>query len=170
MDDNSNSEWRKPVDQTDKRRLCTMHVPPELTSLLLAERMVESVCLQAGSSDKETTEIVLAVSEVLCNVIDYGCLEDSGEEITVEAILVNKSLFVLINDPGIEVPEQVVRQLHEHRVSMPSIDVDSEDLPVSGWGVNIVLMTAKRVRYQRINNGNSTELEFQLGGKIQATA
>jgi len=147
---------------TLSHKICSLTLPNRLSSLLVAERVVESVCLQAKSSDKDTSAIVLAMSEALCNIIQYGFDTQDEQEISLDISLVGSLLTIQINDEGIAVPNNIVNQYHEGRVCLPSLDVDIQDLPDSGWGVNILLMTAKNVRYTRTSTGNQLELEFLI--------
>lgn len=141
-------------------RVCQLILPNHLNSLLLAERVVESVCLQANTSSKEASAIVLAMSETLCNIIQYGYDSGVESEIVLDVSIVDKVLTIMINDDGVELPSAVVNQYREGQIELPSIDVPIEDLPDSGWGVNILMMTANEVRYSRTSQGNKLELEF----------
>jgi len=145
-----------------QNKICSLTLPNRLSSLLVAERVVESVCLQANSSDKDTSAIVLAMSEALCNIIQYGFDSQDEQEIKLD-ISINKSVLnIMINDEGVAVPSSIVDQYNEGRVTLPSLDVATEDLPDSGWGINILLMTAKNVRYTRTSTGNQLELQFLI--------
>lgn len=147
---------------SDSRRLCVLTLPSCMDSLLIAERLVETICLQAKSSELDSSAIVLAMSEALCNIIQYGYPGQEDGEIVIDISISHDVLTLLINDEGLKVPLRIVDQYDQGLVKMPSIDVDLEDLPESGWGVNILLVTAKDVRYTRTAIGNQLELDFQL--------
>lgn len=149
------------VELSDKNnRVCQLILPNRLSSLLLAERVVESVCLQANTSSNEASAIVLAMSETLCNIIQYGYESGVESEIILDVSIVDKVLTILINDEGVELPTAIVKQYRDGLIELPSVDVSTEDLPESGWGVNILMMTASQVRYSRTSEGNKLELEF----------
>ena len=152
-----------PQINKDSRHLCMLTLPSCMDSLLLAERVVESVCLQAKSSAIDSSAIVLAMSEALCNIIQYGYPDQENGEIIIDICISHDVLTILINDEGLEVPLNIVDQYDRGFVKMPSIDVDVDELPDSGWGVNILLLTAKEVRYSRTAVGNQLKLDFQLG-------
>lgn len=149
-------------NNTQEDRMCRMILPNDLRSLLLAERVVESVCQQIKIKDSETTSILLATSEALCNVIQYGYGEETGRDIIFD-ICVNRSVLTIrINDEGIEVPNHIVQQYHNATVSMPSVDGNIEELPESGWGVNMLIIAAEEVRYSRTMTGNQLEIDFRI--------
>lgn len=137
-------------------------LPNSLSSLLVAERVVESICQQAKTCDKDASAIVLATSEALCNIIEHGLKSAEEQEINLQISLIDNTLNITINDEGVEMPSNLVKQYHDRTVALPALDVDLDDLPNSGWGVNILLMTAKNVRYTRTSTGNQLELEFQI--------
>ena len=143
-------------------RLCRMILPNELRSLLLVERVIESICQQTKTNASETSSILLATSEALCNVIEYSYGDEKGREIILEVSLCGSLLTVSIFDEGYEVPHNIVQQYRDATVSMPSIDVECDDLPESGWGVNMLVLAAEEVRYSRTVTGNQLEIDFKL--------
>lgn len=146
----------------NRNRVGCLILPNQLSSLFLAENLLESICTQAELSIKDTSAIVLAMSEVVCNIIQYGYKSSEESEIVIDVSIADRILTILINDEGTAVPTKIVQRYRDCSIDLPSTNVPVEDLPDSGWGVNILLLAANDVRYTRTASGNQIELEFLI--------
>jgi len=106
--------------------------------------------------------ITLSIVEILCNVVEhgYGSNPPANESVRIEFKSVGKGLSVCLKDHAPELPEGIAEHLTTGRISMPAIDQGTENLPESGWGLNIVTSTASRIEYTRQGSSNITTLEF----------
>lgn len=88
----------------------------------------------------------LALEEIVSNIILYAYPQKLGEEISIKAILINKSLIFTISDYGVEFDP----------TAMPEADItlSAEDREIGGLGIFLVRQIMDEVKYDRIEGKN----------------
>lgn len=99
------------------------------------------------------TPVVLAVHELLVNIVRHAYAGQTGE-ITTAIETTPKALRIRIRDfapNGFVMPDQVAAP-------------DLVDLPEGGMGLYIIQQAFDRVNYQHLTDGNLWQLDKTLGG------
>lgn len=117
----------------------------ELAELGRLSDVVEGFCAQHGLSDIGGA-IVLALDELLTNVICYGYDDAGPHEISVTLRAEDGRLTVLVEDDG--------RAFDPRQAPPPDLDAPIEERRIGGLGVHIVRTVVDSFDYERRGNIN----------------
>lgn len=122
---------------------------------------VRCLCNQLVLADAKPTGVELAVVEAVNNSIEHAYLSESGNSVDVAFEYNNKCLTIEVKDNGIPIPNGVVERF-ANESAMPSVAVSTNDLPESGWGLELLKTICDDVSYQSQQDGNTLSLSFNL--------
>lgn len=109
------------------------------------ERQLEQLPIE------ERTLIILAIQELLVNIVEHAYAGEPGE-IEFELSLNDNDLIVIVFDNA------------DHTFDMPNniVAPDPLDLPENGMGLYIIQQSFDNVKHSRMSNGNQWQLEKKL--------
>lgn len=124
----------------------------DLSALALMADAVEEFAASSGASAERTMQLVIALDEILTNIVTYGGLAP-GDRIALAVAAHEGVLSAIIEDPGPafdplrEAPPPVLAGLAAER-------------PIGGLGLHIARTLARRIDYARRDGRNRLSLEF----------
>ena len=103
---------------------------------------------------RETTEICLAVEEILMNIISYAYQDELEHKIEVKWWLEDENICLEISDDGIEFDP----------LSLPKPDLEAsvEERKIGGLGIYFVRQLMQEVKYRRENERNILLLKKRI--------
>lgn len=135
----------------------------KLSSLEAIELAMDDVCRTLDIEGTKAYFITLAISELASNMIRHGSSgNESPDDLKVEVFSASKSITVVLEDRCDALPETVVSQLIENDGTVRDYDTTLENLPESGWGLDLVHSAASSVSYKRKQHKNVYEVAFEL--------
>lgn len=146
----------------------------DLSEVLNVELTAQRICESVGFDDEHGFMIVLAISEALTNIMVHGlaAVKNPGlsgnanaEDTPCIGIRVAfhycpSHLIVSLYDGGKAYPEAIVRRLHHGVAGDFHVPDDPLDIQDRGRGIDLILLAASSVSYQRANGRNHLELTF----------
>jgi len=115
--------------------------------------------LSIDSDGRHSVE--LAVVEAVNNSIIHAYQSESGNSVDVTFEYQADSLSIRIKDYGVPMPKNVAIRLAGREVTR-KLDVPKNDLPESGWGIELLKAICDKVSYQSLHSGNTISLSFKL--------
>lgn len=112
-------------------------------------------------TDAKPSSVELAVVEAVNNSIEHAYQSESGNSIDVAFEYSNDCLNIKISDYGVPMPKSIVGQL-SGEISMPEANENMDDLPVSGWGMQLLKSVCDEVSYDCNKSCNTLSLSFKL--------
>jgi len=112
-------------------------------------------------ADAKPSSVELAVVEAVNNSIEHAYRSETGNSIDVAFEYSTECLNIKVSDYGVPMPKSVAGQLLTE-VSMPDAVSDMEDLPESGWGMQLLKSVCDEVSYNRTKSRNTLSLSFKL--------
>ncbi|HZN60597.1 MAG TPA: ATP-binding protein [Planctomycetota bacterium] len=119
-----------------------------------ANRALEEFLSSSGLSLELAFSAVLALEEVVTNVIKYGFDENRKQEISIAATIGNDELVLEFVDSG--------REFDPLAAPPPDFDRCHEEREVGGLGIHILKRIAQRMDYERRRGKNVLTLCFSL--------
>lgn len=111
--------------------------------------------LKSSSVDPEAAfPVLLALEEVVTNIIKYGYDDDGEHEILMEARVLPGEIVLEVTDDG--------REFDPLRAPPPDLEGPIEDRPIGGLGVHLLRNLAQRLAYQRVRGKNVLSVCFQM--------
>lgn len=98
--------------------------------------------------------VVLALEEIVTNIIKYGYDDDGEHEIVLEARVLPEEIVLEVTDDG--------HEFDPLRAPPPDLDAPLEDRPVGGLGIHLLRNLAERLAYQRVRGKNVLSAYFRL--------
>ncbi len=102
-----------------------------------------------GLSRDSRSGILLALGEVLNNVVEHAYAGCGNGAIQLDLSVMNRSVSIQIKDFGIALPGGVVPDS-----AIPDMNVPLEDLPEGGFGWAILQQLASEICYYRLGDEN----------------
>ena len=118
-----------------------------------ANRSLETFLHDRNANQELVFSAVLALEEVVTNVIKYSYEDDRPHEIALEATLDAEGLVLRVADDG--------REFDPLSASPPDFDKPPEERDVGGLGVHLLRNLAQRVEYERQAGRNVLTLFLQ---------
>ncbi len=126
----------------------------DLAAVGSADRSLEEF-LQGSSVDSEAVySPVLALEEVLTNIIKYGYDDDREHEIVIEARLLPGGLVIQVTDDG--------HEFDPLQAPPPDLDLPFEERPIGGLGLRLLKNIAEQLSYERVGDHNVLTLRFAV--------
>lgn len=119
---------------------------------------IENLMRDLFADDIKLNFVTLSIIEVLANVFEHG--SDETNNVVLAISRVDTTATATIKDDGKQIPDKVIAVMSGESMSMPDIDVQLDELPDSGWGLNLVQHACSSVNYRRDDNRNYLELNF----------
>ena len=128
--------------------------------------LVRQLCVIADVADHPSvSKVELAVVELLANIIGYSVVNSDDALINVHCQFEGGDFSVLVTEDGRALSAHLVSEYSNDYVRMPSIDLGIEDLPESGWGIQLIKSACDKVSYRRAKDKNTYELFFDLSAE-----
>lgn len=135
----------------------------KLSSLEAIELAMDEVCQTLNIEGVKAYFITLAISELASNMIRHGSSGSRApDDITVEVFSEPLIITVVLEDRCDALPQAVVSQLVENDGTIRVYDTTLENLPESGWGLDLVHSAASSVIYKRKKHKNVYEVIFEV--------
>jgi serine/threonine-protein kinase RsbW len=129
-----------------------MSIPSDPEYIERVEKKTEKIAKQAGLNENATDNLAIAVTEVVANAIVHGNRRDSSKKVTIEFILDERNIKVLISDEGTGFdPKDIKNPTTPENI-----------LKESGRGVFIVKALMDDVRFRFSDKGTVTTLIMKL--------
>lgn len=122
---------------------------------------VRCLCGQLDLAAVKPSSVELAVVEAVNNSIIHAYQSETGNSVDVTFEYVEDSLSIHVKDYGEPMPKSVAGQLSGRPV-VQRLDVPKQDLPESGWGIELLKAICDKVSYQSVHGGNTISLSFKL--------
>ncbi len=130
--------------------------------------VVRCLCSQLDLAVVKPSSVELAVVEAVNNSIIHAYQSKSGNSVDVTFEYFADQLSIKIKDYGQPMPKSVAVRLTGRAVTQ-RLDVPMQDLPESGWGIELLKAICDKVSYQSLRSGNTISLSFKLAS-ASATA
>ena len=139
-------------------------LPCSLAGISEHEPSLESHFAEYFEDSTRAYFVTLAVVELLCNIVEHGFDNDPPQDAVVKINVDPKesALCVKLVDTAKAIPTETITHLTSRKQAMPPVSKTAGELPLSGWGLNIVTNTASKIEYKRINDQNEITLKFDL--------
>lgn len=139
-------------------------IPCSLEGIAAWEAEIERFVADMTHDDERVYMITLSIVEVLTNIVEHGFNEvrAPADRIQVSMYKACDEIHVTVTDNASVPPVGVVNQLSTTYAHMPALDTHLEELPVSGWGLNIISSIASSIRFEPLVGGNRLELTFPI--------
>lgn len=135
----------------------------ELASLEKIELAIDEVCHDLKIEGTAAYFITLAISELASNMIRHGKHENQlQDDLVVEVFSSNESIKVVLKDHCRPLSNTVQRQLLERDGTVRQYDTSIQNIPESGWGLDLIHSAASSVSYCRAAERNVYELGFKI--------
>lgn len=105
-------------------------------------------------SSDVTSDLQVALDEILTNIIEYGYTDDGEHEIQIRLKMVGNALEAMIEDDG--VPFDPLRS------SAPDVTAPLEERRVGGLGIHFVRNLMSEIVYDRVEGRNRLVLRKKL--------
>ena len=130
----------------------------DLESLSDTQMEIENLMQDLFADDIKLNFVTLSIIEVLANVFEHG--SEDANNVVLAISKVDSVATATIKDDGKQIPDKVIAVMSGQSMTMPDIDVQLDELPDSGWGLNLIQHACSSVNYRRDNNRNYLELNF----------
>ena len=122
------------------------------------EKVAEALrvfCRENGLTEEESADLLLAVDEVVSNVIRHGYPDRGDHEILMHASVVGPECTLEIEDDG--------RAFNPLEAPLPDVSLPVEEKPIGGLGILLTRSVMDRVEYRRSGDRNLLRLVRVLG-------
>jgi len=122
--------------------------------LAAVRAFVRSSAREAQASEEETADLVQAVDELVCNVLEHGYRGQAGP-VEVEVVTTGGEIAIAIRDraPGFDPAS----------VATPNLDLPLADRPLGGMGVHLARTLTDRLDHRILpGGGNETTIHKRL--------
>jgi serine/threonine-protein kinase RsbW len=113
---------------------------------------VESFGASAGLSDALLFRVMLALDEVVTNIVRHAFDDDAGHEIAITITVDAGVVTVVVVDGG--------RPFDPHTVPPADVHAPLEHRPIGGLGVHLVRSLAQDMAYRRTDGRNVLTLRL----------
>lgn len=111
----------------------------------------------------------LMLAELLTNIIEHSApdVEDPVEfPVRVTVVVTDDLITLSVSEVGRALSHEVVSKYTDMVIEMPANDVDIDDLPESGWGMQLIKSICDDIRYERVDGSNVFHLCFDLNSDV----
>jgi len=143
----------------------TLSIGSELDQVKLLGQAIQRFCKDIPFEHTSVNQVELAVVESVNNCIEHAYSYKKGFSVDLEIDVSCSQLIIAIRDQGIPMTPDVVRELIDPNVHMQVPGNDIEQLPESGWGMQLVKTTCDSISYNRQCSSNTILLYFELQKK-----
>ncbi len=124
----------------------------EIAKVMTAlEELTDSAGLNVGVA--QAAELVL--DELLTNIISHGCSDTVQHKISVEMLVIDNALRIVISDDGI--------CFNPFEIKSPDLESSIDDRDLGGLGIHLVKKFLDEYSYQRLEGRNVVTLLKHLG-------
>lgn len=136
------------------------------TQIPVVGKMIHHLCVVTDTGHHPSVnKIELAVVELLNNIVNYsGAAPETP--IDIQCRFNGGDFSVTISAVGQELSEELAREYASDSINMPGLDTGIDNLPESGWGIQLIKSACDKVSYQRVKNKNVYKLIFDLSSEI----
>lgn len=146
-------------------RKITLSIGSDLQQVELLGKAIQGLCKELSFEHASINQVELAVIESVNNCIEHAYSYKKGFSVDLELDVNCSQLIIAIRDHGIPMTPEVVRELIDPEVHMQKPGTDLQQLPESGWGMQLVKTTCDAISYDRRYSCNTIELIFELEKK-----
>jgi len=143
----------------------TLSIGSELEQVRLLGQAIQRFCKDIPFEHTSVNQVELAVVESVNNCIEHAYGYKKGFTVDLEIDVSCSQLMIAIRDQGIPMTPEVIRELIDPDVHMQVPGPDTEQLPESGWGMQLVKTACDSISYDRQYSSNTIMLYFELEKK-----
>ena len=126
-------------------------------------RMVRHLCVIADTHHHPAvSKIELAVVELLTNITGYAKVASDDALIRLHCQFEGGDFKITVSERGRALSANLAQVYSNDKVSMPDISQSIDNLPESGWGIQLIKSVCDKVSYRRVKDKNVYELIFDL--------
>lgn len=129
-----------------------LEIAHDLAAIRPATDLLESGLESAPPEAHKVLRLV--VEELVTNVIKYGCVENEGSVIVLEAEFLDDTLRITVTDDARDFDPRTV----------PPPPLDGANRAVGGLGLHLIRTTADSVDYERVDGRNVVTVRKRFGG------
>lgn len=141
-----------------------LSIDSDLSQVQHVGEAVRVLCSHLDLIAAKPSSVELAVVEAVNNSIEHAYSSESGNSVDVSFEYDADCLSIKICDYGAPMPKSIAGQLSSD-IHMPSEAVEMDDLPVSGWGMQLLKSVCDEVSYHRQHSRNTLSLSFKLAAE-----
>lgn len=116
---------------------------------------VEAHLARAGAPDTATAAVMVAMDEVVTNILNYGGADGSSPQVEVDVRVADGRIEVRIADDG--------AAFNPIEVAAPDTDLAIEDRAIGGLGIHLVKRLMDSVAYDRSEARNHLRFSKVFG-------
>jgi serine/threonine-protein kinase RsbW len=132
-------------------------IPADATRLADVRALVRSEAAAAGASDEATADLVQAVDELVCNVIEHGYGRAAPGPIEVDVAATRAEMVVRIRDRAPAFDPRLA--------PVPRLDLPLGQRPLGGMGIHLARTLTDRIDHRILpGGGNEVTVTKALGG------
>jgi serine/threonine-protein kinase RsbW len=124
----------------------SLTIPAEPGRLAEVRAFIRAVSADAGAGEETTSDLVQAVDELACNVIEHGYVRGPGS-IEVEATANDGAIVVRIRDRAPAFDPRTVPE--------PRLDLPLEQRPLGGMGIHLARALTDRIDHRILPGGGN---------------
>jgi len=143
-------------------RKITLSIGSDLQQVELLGRAIQGLCKELPFEHANVNQVELAVIESVNNCIEHAYGYKKGFSVDLELDVNCSQLIIAIRDNGVSMTPEVVKELIDPEVHMQKPGTDVQQLPESGWGMQLVKTTCDAISYDQQYSGNTIVLHFEL--------
>jgi anti-sigma regulatory factor (Ser/Thr protein kinase) len=140
----------------------TIQIANDLSEIALVTARLQAFGRMHGLADQLVDQFVLALDELVANIVQHGLSTDDHETIRISITLDAARLGMEISDPG-----KAFDPLHE--APAPDLDSPLEQRRIGGLGVHFVRAMMDDVTYRREGDRNVLTLAKSLSAALPKT-
>lgn len=143
-------------------RKISLSIGSDLQQVELLGKAIQGLCKELDFEHANINQVELAVVESVNNCIEHAYGYEKGFSVDLELDVNCSQLIIAIRDHGIPMTPEVVSELIDPEVHMQEPGSELQQLPESGWGMQLVKTTCDSISYNRQYSGNTIMLYFEL--------
>jgi serine/threonine-protein kinase RsbW len=124
----------------------SLEIPAEPGRLAEVRTFIRAVAAEAGAGEEATSDLVQAVDELACNIIEHGYERRPGT-IEVSAAADRDAIVVHIRDAA--------RPFDPRTVPEPRLDLPLEQRPLGGMGIHLARALTDAIDHRILPNGGN---------------
>ena len=130
-------------------------ISSSLEHIALVSKAISHLVADAGVEAGQVARLELAVVEVVTNCIEHSYGFKTDQRVDVDLEITDLQVRVAVSDYGIPMPADTAARFSSGRSEIPDPGNCIDDLPESGWGINLVSNLCDELDYSNADSCNT---------------
>ncbi|TNF94374.1 MAG: ATP-binding protein [Gammaproteobacteria bacterium] len=139
------------MNKSKQLRMIEMRINSGVEQISQLSVSSRALALLNNFSEKQSSEIELAVNEAVTNVIEHAYEEDETRPIIMKLNFTNDEMIIEILDQGIAAPEKLLQSAKKEFADLPD---DPNEIDEGGRGLTLMLNLMDEVEIKTDDNWN----------------